>query len=38
VNVVPSVFPRPQNPLEVALRALDRVNPLALGDGERLLN
>jgi hypothetical protein len=38
VNAVPSVFSRPENPLEVALRALDRVNPLALGDGERLPN
>jgi NTE family protein len=38
VNVVPSVFPRPQNPLEVALQALARVNPLAPRDGERLLN
>jgi NTE family protein len=38
VNVVPPVFPRPQNPLEVALRALERVNPLALRDGARLPN
>jgi len=27
-----------QNPLEGTLRALDRVNPLALRDGERLPN
>jgi NTE family protein len=38
VNVVPSVFPRPQNPLEVALRALERINPLTLRDGARLPN
>ena len=38
VNVVPDVFPRPQNPLEVALRALERINPLMLRDGARLPN
>jgi NTE family protein len=38
VNVVPPVFPRPQNPLEVALRALERINPLTLRDGARLPN
>jgi NTE family protein len=38
VNVVPPIFPRPQNPLEVALGALARVNPLAARDGGRLLN
>jgi len=38
VNVVPPVFPRPQNPLEVALRALERINPLTLRDGSRVPN
>src|SRR5262245_20779624 len=38
VNVVPPVFPRPQSPLEVALRALERVNPLALRGGGRVPN
>ena len=38
MNVVPSVFPRPQNPLEVALHALERINPLTLRDGARLPN
>lgn len=38
VNVVPPVSPQPQNPLEVALRALQRVNPLALRDSPRLPN
>ena len=38
MKVVPSVFPRPQNPLEVALRALESINPLTLRDGERLPN
>jgi NTE family protein len=38
VNVVPPVFPRPQNPLEVALQALQRVNPLGFRDGARLPN
>jgi len=36
VNVVPPVFPKPQNPLEVALRALGRVNPLAYSTDARL--
>jgi NTE family protein len=38
VNVVPSVFPRPQNPLAVALGALERINPLTPRDGARLPN
>jgi len=38
VKVVPSVFPRPQNPLEVALRALESINPLTLRDSARLPN
>jgi NTE family protein len=38
VNVVPPVFPEPHSPLEVALRALARVNPLTLGDGGRVPN
>jgi NTE family protein len=36
VNVVPPVFPQAQNPLEVALRALARVNPLAVSADARL--
>jgi NTE family protein len=38
VNVVPPVFPQAQNPLEVALRALGRLNPLAFGADARLPN
>jgi NTE family protein len=38
VNVVPPVFPQAQNPLEVALRALNRINPLAFSTGTRLPN
>jgi len=38
VNVVPPVFPQAQNPLEVALRALARLNPLAFGADARLPN
>ena len=38
MKVVPSVFPRPQNPLEVALRALESINPLTLRDSARLPN
>jgi hypothetical protein len=35
VNRHAAVFPRPQNPLEVALRALERVNAFARRDGPR---
>jgi len=38
VNVVPPVYPQAQNPLEVALRALERVNPMAFGNPTRLPN
>jgi NTE family protein len=38
VNVVPPVFPQAQNPLEVALRAIERLNPLAFGGDTRLPN
>jgi len=38
VNVVPPVYPQAQNPLEVALRAVERINPMALGNSKRLPN
>jgi NTE family protein len=36
VNVVPPVFPKAQNPFEAALRAFERVNPLAFSADARL--
>jgi NTE family protein len=36
VNVVPPVFPQAQNPLEAALRAFARINPLAFSANSRL--
>src|SRR5262249_34035320 len=38
VNVVPPVYPQAQNPLEAALRAIEYVNPLALGSATGLPN
>lgn len=38
VNVVPPVFPQAQNPFEAALRAIEYVNPLALGSATGLPN
>jgi NTE family protein len=32
VNVVPPVYPRAQNPLEAALRLVEKVNPVRFGD------
>ncbi|HZR82348.1 MAG TPA: patatin-like phospholipase family protein [Candidatus Binatia bacterium] len=38
VNAVPPVYPSAQNPLEAALRALGRMNPVAARNGARLPN
>jgi NTE family protein len=38
VNVVPPVFPQAQNPLEVVLRGLERLNPFAASNPSRLPN
>jgi NTE family protein len=36
VNVVPPVYPKAQSPFEAALRALDYVNPISIGNKDRL--
>jgi NTE family protein len=38
VNVVPPLYPEAKNPLEAALRAIGRANPIGRGDGAQLPN